>query len=117
MSIFQKLAIGARVMLTRNIYGTAHKGLMNGAQGKITGLVNAAGDKTVSFYLMHFRVSKVSIEIFQLLQVFVKFDHLTNEIPVKQFTTQYTSNSIKCSRKQIPLALSYCCTIHKCKLR
>ena len=82
------LAIGARVMLRRNIDVTM--GLVNGAMGTVVGI-----------YSTH---------------VLIKFDHIDKPCEIEKITTKFMlMKNMYIHRKQYPLILAFAITIHKCQ--
>ena len=82
------LAVGARVMLRRNI--DTKQGLVNGAIG------------TVSFVSSH--------------QLIVKFDHMDHPCPIEMVRGKFMLlKSFFVYRKQFPVTVAYAVTIHKCQ--
>ena len=82
------LAVGARVMLRRNI--DTENGLVNGAIGT---------------------VQKISI-----IAVTVKFDHIDKPYEVEKVKSRFmVLRNFYVYRKQFPLILAYAVTIHKCQ--
>ena len=82
------LAIGARVMLRRNIDVTM--GLVNGAMGTVVGI-----------YSTH---------------VLIKFDHIDKPCQIEKITTKFMlMKNMYIHRKQYPLILAFAITIHKCQ--
>ena len=82
------LAVGARVMLRRNI--DTENGLVNGAIGT---------------------VQKISI-----IAVTVKFDHIDKPYEVEKVKSRFmVLRNLYVYRKQFPLILAYAVTIHKCQ--
>ena len=82
------LAIGARVMLRRNIDVTM--GLVNGAMGTVVGI-----------YSTH---------------VLIKFDHIDKPCEIEKITTKFMlMKNMYVHRKQYPLILAFAITIHKCQ--
>ena len=81
------VAIGARVMLRRNIGVTM--GLVNGAMGTV-----------VCIYSTH---------------VLIKFDHIDKPCQIEKITTKFMlMKNMYIHRKQYPLILAFAITIHKC---
>ena len=82
------LAIGARVMLRRNIDVTM--GLVNGAMGTIVGI-----------YSTH---------------VLIKFDQIDKPCQIEKRTTKFMlMKNMYIHRKQYPLIIAFAITIHKCQ--
>uniref|UniRef100_A0A1X7TVL8 DNA helicase Pif1-like 2B domain-containing protein n=1 Tax=Amphimedon queenslandica TaxID=400682 RepID=A0A1X7TVL8_AMPQE len=82
------LAVGCRVMLTRNIDVTV--GLVNGAIGTVMGI-----------YAAH---------------ISIKFDHIDVLCDIERVTSRFMlSKNLYIHRKQFPFILSYAITIHKCQ--
>ena len=82
------LAVGARVMLRRNI--DTKNGLVNGSIGSITAITPHC--------------------------VTVKFDHIPNPYPVQRVKSKFMlMKTFYVYRKQFPLILVYAVTIHKCQ--
>ena len=83
-----RIAVGARVMLRRNI-DTA-SGLVNGAIGTV-------------------------VEI-KVHTIEVKFDHMKDAVSVKKVKSRFlVMKRLYVSREQFPLILAYAITIHKCQ--
>ena len=82
------LAIGARVMLRRNIDVTM--GLVNGAMGTVVGIHST--------------------------HVLIKFDHIDKPCQIEKITTKFMlMKNMYIHRKQYPLILAFAITIHKCQ--
>ena len=83
-----ELAVGARVMLRRNI--NAKDGLVNGSIGSVTAITPHC--------------------------VTVKFDHIPEPYPVQRVKSKFMlMKAFYVYRKQFPLILAYAVTIHKCQ--
>ena len=83
-----ELAVGARVMLRRNI--NTKDGLVNGSIGSVTAITPHC--------------------------VTVKFDHIPEPYPVQRVKSKFMlMKTFYVYRKQFPLILAYAVTIHKCQ--
>jgi len=82
------IAVGARVMLRRNIY--TKQGLVNGAIETVVKITSQC--------------------------VVVKFDHITEPCNIEMVKSKFMlMKSFHVYRKQFPLILAYAITIHKCQ--
>ncbi|KAJ1518875.1 hypothetical protein ONE63_011522 [Megalurothrips usitatus] len=96
---------GCKIMLRKNLW--VHKGLVNGALGKIVDIVYDAEvitpDSTPAILMCEFETYSGPGLIPD-----------TKIIPLQPELTTWTSKSgEKCSRLQFPIALAYACSIHK----
>ena len=83
-----ELAVGARVMLRRNI--NTKDGLVNGSIGSVTAITPHC--------------------------VTVKFDHIPEPYPIQRVKSKFMlMKTFYVYRKQFPLILAYAVTIHKCQ--
>lgn len=102
------LAIGARVMLIRNIH-TA-QGLVNGAQGTVTSFEWTNPQGKLSDQEMP---SCVNV-LFDDHNIITGIANVRNPIGITPLTVQFLGNDHKyVSRTQIPLTLSFGTTVHK----
>ncbi|KAE8740715.1 hypothetical protein FOCC_FOCC013771 [Frankliniella occidentalis] len=95
------LAINSRVMLKQNLNVSA--GLVNGCLGYVTDILYDEGEKPPAIPRF----------------VIVKFDnvdgypYLNGGVPIQAIHCSWSINNISCSRVQLPLSLSWACTVHK----
>ena len=106
------LAVGARVMLTKNI--AVGDGLVNGVQGTVTGFIEAhpqQGSAPPAAVLIKFDNEKVGARRKMKLKKSAS-DSVPIEIEEARFTVG-TYSAQEVIRKQFPLTLCYASTIHK----
>jgi ATP-dependent exoDNAse (exonuclease V) alpha subunit len=101
------IAIGARIMLTRNLW--VEKGLVNGAMGTVRDISWKEGQDP----------SKDLPEA-----IMVQFDNYRGPffaedadgsgfVPIFPSTTRFEFNGVDCTRTQFPLRIAYAITVHK----
>ena len=108
------VCIGARVMLTRNIWDSV--GLFNGAQGTVYDIDWAVGTVPLKDPPL---VIMVAFDEYDG-PPFMKDDgsELRNEkgklvVPILKVRQDFTLNNKTCSRTQFPLVISYAITVHR----
>jgi hypothetical protein len=114
LSTTVKLAIGARIMLIRNI--DVSDGLVNGAQGEITGFIKSTNNKTIAI-AVKFYDEKIGKETIKKCQFKSELNKYPLSTPIQRtessFTVTQKNKSLTITRYQFPLKLSWACTIHK----
>ena len=109
-----KLAVGARVMLRRNI--NCSDGLVNGARGQIVGFKwprNASDQSTPGELLMEVYVRFLDPSVGRISRVLV-FLREQDVVPICLISAQfYGKEGTLLQRTQIPLILCWTATVHK----
>ncbi|KAF4952453.1 hypothetical protein FSARC_12625 [Fusarium sarcochroum] len=106
------ICIGARVMLTENVWTAV--GLVNGAIDIDEDI--AWEDRELEGVNPRRRAPEVVMVRFEDYKGPLYFDddpEMSNIVPVFRSTREYVVGSYLCSRKQLPLAISYAITFHK----
>ena len=107
------LAVGAKVMLIRNIDVT--DGLVNGAQGKVVCLTRSQNDVTV--VLIHFNEPHVGAKTRAKSRHVTEMRKYPFATPIERteisFTVNKKNKGLTITRCQFPLKLAWGCTIHK----
>jgi hypothetical protein len=107
------LAIGAKVMLIRNI--DVSDGLVNGAQGTVIGFSKSGPE--VCVVLIEFNDPAVGITTRQNTKYVTEVRKLPSATPIQKSEISFTVNSknkgLTITRYQFPLKLAWGCTIHK----
>ncbi|XP_069109785.1 ATP-dependent DNA helicase PIF1-like [Argopecten irradians] len=107
------VAEGARVMLIRNL--DVSDGLVNGAQGVITGFITRPKDLFIVAILVNFDDCKTGNIARQ--KTHFSTMQLKNATPICRSEISYTvsnkSKSLSVTRQQFPIKLCWTCTIHK----
>ena len=96
-----QICIGAQIMLTSNLM--VESGLVNGTIGEVKEIVYASGTKPPHL--------PVSVNVFFPKYSGTTLPNLT--VPICPITRSWTRADGQCSRRQIPLRLSWAVTIHK----
>jgi ATP-dependent DNA helicase PIF1 len=96
------LCVGARVMLTRNLWVTC--GLVNGSIGTVQGIVFEDGHKPPNLP----QAVLVNFPSFKGVPL-----QPNNVVPITPLTSSWTHNKKFCQRTQVPLRLCWATTIHK----
>ena len=113
LSTTVQLAVGARVMLIRNI--DVSDGLTNGTQGTVIDFIFNKNNSTTLAVLVKFDHSDVG----KNAKLASKFDlskyHKNDVVPITQIEVTFSPSTANAtvSRRQFPLKLCWACTIHK----
>ena len=100
-----KIAVGAEVMLRRNLDTTA--GLVNGARGKV---LNIQYDQRSG------KALTISVKFYNISNNCQQMDVLTGGVDITPVSAEYYGlNKTLLSRTQFPLVLSYAVTVHRCQ--
>ncbi|KAK3932375.1 ATP-dependent DNA helicase [Frankliniella fusca] len=95
------LGINSRVMLRHNLNVSA--GLVNGCLGYVTDILY--DEKQPPPGIPRFVIVK--------FDGINGFDYLDGGFPLQAIHSSWISNNVSCSRVQVPLSLSWACTVHK----
>jgi len=95
------LSLGCRVMLRQNL--NVSLGLVNGSLGTVIDLI----------YKENKGPPQVPLFVIVKFDGFDGFESIDGNVPITVFQCIWYSNGKRCSRAQIPLSLSWACTIHK----
>ena len=112
-----RLAVGARVMLIRNL--DIADGLVNGSQGKVIGFIKSKPDTstTIAAVLVIFDSPKVGTIARQTSHFSLELRAHPMATPILRFEASFTitrkNKKLTICRYQFPLKLSWSCTIHK----
>ena len=112
-----ELAVGARVMLIRNL--DIADGLVNGSQGQVAEFIRSKSITVseVAAVLVKFDSSSVGQNARQKSQFRVELKACPSATPVLRaevsLTVSRKNKNLTISRYQFPLKLSWACTIHK----
>lgn len=108
------LALGARVMLIRNI--DVADGLVNGSQGQIVAFIKSGKGDTVAIAIK-FDNQNVGLDTRRKSPYMLQLKAQPDSTPILRSETTFTvtrkNNSLTVYRYQFPLKLAWACTIHK----
>lgn len=95
------LSLGSRIMLRQNI--NLSLGLLNGTLGTVIDIIYKKG------------CGPPQLPIFVIIKFdgFDGFETLDGNVPISVFNTIWYKTRQKCTRSQLPLSLSWACTVHK----
>lgn len=102
------LCIGARVMLTENLWTTC--GLVNGALGDVYDIAwkhDVADPRSESPFLLLIRFDRYTGP------PYFEDPSLANVVPVFRSTRDFLIGNISCTRSQFPITVAYSITVHK----